>query len=90
MPILIIMGLDPILPHQGSSLKSLAGDLGFTRPVTVQDVTRDLPMFDVMSHRKRLALKSGVIPASLPPYLPIEGIVITNTPLEWEVQVHIH
>ena len=72
---------------QGANLSHLAGDLGFKYPVTLADVLRDIPMFDVMCHEKRDALDSGVLPATLPPYLPIEGIVIANTPVNWDAHV---
>ena len=72
---------------QGSSLCSTAQDLGFKRPVVLADVLRDIPMFNVISHRKRLALNSGVLPEVLPDYLPIHGIVIANTPVDWEAHV---
>ena len=72
---------------QGSSLCQAARDLGFTKPVVMADVVRDIPMFDVISHRKRLALTSGVLPTELPSYLPVEGIVIANTPVGWDAHV---
>lgn len=72
---------------QGSSLCTTAKDLGFKNPVVLADVVRDIPMFNVISHRKRLALNSGVLPDILPDYLPIHGIVIANTPVDWEAHV---
>lgn len=72
---------------QGSSLKPAARDLGFNKPVILEDVLRDLPMFNVISHKNRLALKSGVLPETLPGYCPIEGIVLMNTPVNWDAHV---
>ena len=72
---------------QGSSLPNVARDLGFKNPVTLPDVFRDIPMFDVVSHKKREALISGVLPAILPPYFPIEGVVISNTPENWDAHI---
>jgi len=72
---------------QGSSLCSTASDLGFKHPVVLSDIVRDIPMFDVISHRKRLALGSGELPDKLPDYLPIHGIVIANTPVNWDAHV---
>eukprot|EP00116_Pleurobrachia_bachei_P005788 sb/3466050/ len=72
---------------QGSSLPDCARDLGFRHPVTIRDVHRDIPMFDVISHKKRVSLESGTLPDTLPPYLPIEGIVIANTPVDWDAHV---
>lgn len=72
---------------QGSSLCSTARDLGFKNPVVLKDIVRDIPMFDVISHRNRIALKSGVLPDELPDYMPIEGIVIANTPVNWDAHV---
>lgn len=72
---------------QGSSLCTAARDLGFKNPVTISDVLRDIPMFNVISHRNRLALDSGVLPDKLPDYFPIHGIVIANTPVDWDSHV---
>jgi len=67
----------------------LARSLGFAKPTTTSELLSDLPMLDIVDHRKRPDMGKGVLPKALPDYVPFEGVVITNTPIEWEIQTQV-
>ena len=74
---------------QPLGLREMTKNLGFMHPVFLEDFQRDLPMFDVIDHRKRSNLAHGTLPLHLPSYVPIDGIIIANTPVNWEAHAQL-
>ena len=70
-------------------VEGLARSFGFSKPTSVESLLKDLPMLDIVDHNKRPKMGKGVLPNDLPDYVPFGGVVITNTPIEWEIQTQV-